>query len=578
VIIKKLQKKQCFLITAQFSMATMNKPVIAGIAAGILLAGIILGPIPELFSAQAQEEENTGGNIKRVTMIADEVDVQIAPDNPLHPGGVTYRAMVFNGTVPGPVVSVDQGDIVEFTLINEGEVIHSMDFHAGDGPTQAVGSGASETGSNIQPGESVTWTWTAKHAGAWFYHCGADGLNGVWEHIANGMYGGLVVHPQNERPAKEFYVVFGEMYTNNVQGLFMPANGTGTLDLNKFLANNPDIIMTNGMAHKYVPEIGAFSAIPLNPDAEVFQVQPGELTRWYVFAPGPNQGVSFHFISGQISVHDGSVQNRYGTQVLNDETWWIPPGSGSVIEVTFPEEGIYVGVDHAMNNVLKGGAFAVLATPESTPDDHPAGTMVPPRGSPMVSGPSANATAANATAGAAANATDTGTLPAAQNETLAVLNETQPAVTNATEAAAPVTAEQLDTNATETGGNATGTTEDTGTAPPAEGGGAAETGTGATGGEGGATGVSIVPGSSSLTTDSYSPNPVQASTGATVTWTNDDAQPHTATSGEAVTPDGNFDSGIMAPGATFDFTFTEAGEYPYFCLLHPNMIGTVSVS
>src|SRR5919106_1269109 len=554
-------------------MATMNKPVIAGIAAGILLAGIILGPIPELFSAQAQEEENTGGNIKRVTMIADEVDVQIAPDNPLHPGGVTYRAMVFNGTVPGPVVSVDQGDTVEFTLINEGEVIHSMDFHAGDGSTQAVGSGASETGSNIQPGESVTWTWTAKNAGAWYYHCGADGLNGVWEHIANGMYGGLVVHPQNERPAKEFYVVFGEMYTNNVQGLFTPANGTGTLDLNKFLANNPDIIMTNGMAHKYVPEIGAFSKIPLNPDAEVFQVQPGELTRWYVFAPGPNQGVSFHFISGQISVHAGSVMNRYGTQVLNDETWWIPPGSGSVIEVTFPEEGIYVGVDHAMNNVLKGGAFAVLATPESTPDDHPAGTMVPPRGSPMVSGPPAMA---NVTEGAAANVTE-GEAP--EGTTLPVLNETD---TNATEAGAADTnateAGAADTNATEAGEATTGTTEETGAAPPAEGGGAAETGTGATGGEGGVTGVSIVPGSSSLTTDSYSPNPVQVSTGATVTWTNDDAQPHTATSGEAVTPDGNFDSGIMAPAATFDFTFTEAGESPYFCLLHPNMVGTVSVS
>ena len=105
------------------------------------------------------------------------------------------------------------------------------------------------------------------------------------------------------------------------------------------------------------------------------------------------------------------------------------------------------------------------------------------------------------------------------------------------------------------------------------------TGTGTTGGEGGgATSVSIVPGSSSLTTDAYQPNPVQVSVGTTVTWTNDDAQPHTATSGEAVTPDGRFDSGIMAPGATFDFTFTEAGEYPYFCLLHPNMVGTVSVS
>jgi plastocyanin len=104
------------------------------------------------------------------------------------------------------------------------------------------------------------------------------------------------------------------------------------------------------------------------------------------------------------------------------------------------------------------------------------------------------------------------------------------------------------------------------------------TGTGTTGGEGGGTSVSIVPGSSSLTTDAYQPNPVQVGVGDTVTWTNDDAQPHTATSGEGATPDGTFDSSIMAPGATFEHTFTEAGEYPYFCLLHPNMVGTVSVS
>src|ERR671915_349242 len=105
------------------------------------------------------------------------------------------------------------------------------------------------------------------------------------------------------------------------------------------------------------------------------------------------------------------------------------------------------------------------------------------------------------------------------------------------------------------------------------------TGTGTTGGEGGgATSVSIVPGSSSLTTDAYQPNPVQVSVGTTVTWTNDDAQPHTATSGQNATPDGTFDSGIMAPQGTFEHTFTEAGEFPYFCLLHPNMVGTVSVS
>jgi aldose sugar dehydrogenase len=90
--------------------------------------------------------------------------------------------------------------------------------------------------------------------------------------------------------------------------------------------------------------------------------------------------------------------------------------------------------------------------------------------------------------------------------------------------------------------------------------------------------ISIVPGSSRLTTDAYEPNPIQVSVGATVTWTNNDTQPHTATSGENATPDGRFDSGILAPRADFEHTFTEAGEYPYFCLLHPNMVGTVSVS
>jgi plastocyanin len=92
-----------------------------------------------------------------------------------------------------------------------------------------------------------------------------------------------------------------------------------------------------------------------------------------------------------------------------------------------------------------------------------------------------------------------------------------------------------------------------------------------------ATSVSIVPSSSILTTDAFSPNPIQVSVGTTVTWTNDDAQPHTVNSGENATPSGLFDSPIMAPQATFRFTFTEAGEYPYFCILHPNMVGSVSV-
>ena len=149
------------------------------------------------------------------------------------------------------------------------------------------------------------------------YHCGADGLNGVWEHIANGMYGMVVVHPQNEKPAKEFYLTFSELYNTAGGGAFNDTKGVvGTFDLGKFMEGQPDLVLTNGMAHKYVPAIGSVSKLDLNKNAEVFKVKPGELTRWYMFNPGPNDGVSFHFINGQIDVHDGFIKNRYGTQVI----------------------------------------------------------------------------------------------------------------------------------------------------------------------------------------------------------------------------------------------------------------------
>ena len=104
------------------------------------------------------------------------------------------------------------------------------------------------------------------------------------------------------------------------------------------------------------------------------------------------------------------------------------------------------------------------------------------------------------------------------------------------------------------------------------------TAAGASGGNTTTSSVSIVSGASTLTTDAFSPNPIQVSVGSTVTWTNNDAQAHTVNSGNSPTQSGLFNSPIMAPQATFEYTFTEAGEVPYFCILHPNMVGTVSVS
>jgi plastocyanin len=90
--------------------------------------------------------------------------------------------------------------------------------------------------------------------------------------------------------------------------------------------------------------------------------------------------------------------------------------------------------------------------------------------------------------------------------------------------------------------------------------------------------VSIVPDSSTMTDTAYQPNPVQINVGDTVTWINDDSQPHTVTSGEEATPDGRFDSSTMTSDDRFSHTFTETGEYQYFCTLHPNMVGTVNVN
>ena len=364
----------------------MKQTILAGIFASVMVAGLVFSPMlvgsPQSANALNLEPVTDTGVTKHVTLIANENVVQVAPDNALHPGGVMYNAYTFNGSIPGPTVGIDEGDNLTITLVNEGKLIHSYDFHAGIGPQKALSFGDTES-TSVSPGETRTGWLQGINAGSYLYHCGADSLNGVWEHIANGMYGNIVVHPQNEQPAKEFSVVFSEIYNAADPGVFNEVNGTGSFDIAKFLNRNPDLILTNGMAFKYAPSIGSVSKLELNPNATVFQVQPGEPTRWYITNPGPNDGIAFHFISGQLDVRDGyNVDaNDFGTVDLNDETWWIPPGSSSVIESTFPDEGVYVAVDHAMDDVVKGAAFAVLATPNATDTDHPEGTWVPPLGS-----------------------------------------------------------------------------------------------------------------------------------------------------------------------------------------------------
>ncbi|MFZ0741276.1 MAG: multicopper oxidase domain-containing protein, partial [Nitrososphaeraceae archaeon] len=123
---------------------------------------------------------------KKFTLIAHERVVQISPDNELHPGGIFYKAMTFNGSIPAPAISVHEGDTFEITLENRDTIPHSLNLHGIEGQDQSLLA-------YVEPGDSKTLRATANDVGVFMYHCTGDNLNGIWEHIASGMYGAIIV-------------------------------------------------------------------------------------------------------------------------------------------------------------------------------------------------------------------------------------------------------------------------------------------------------------------------------------------------------------------------------------------------
>ncbi|MDW0143315.1 MAG: cupredoxin domain-containing protein, partial [Nitrososphaeraceae archaeon] len=310
--------------------------------------------------------------------------------------------------------------------------------------------------------------------------------------------------------------------------------------------------------------------LELNKDAEIFQVTPGELTRWYIVNPGPNDGVSFHFISGILSVRDGSntANNGFGTQDMNDETWWIPPGSASVIESTFPEAGLYVGVDHAMADVVKGGALAILAVDNSTATDHPEGTCVPAKGEGIVctEQPSETESAAEGEAEAEGQAEAEGETQG-ENGNGNGANGNGDEENGNGESEVTQNATMLNTSGSNMTGNGTMMS------------GNATAGGNQTASSG--TEVTIAQGSSAPTNaEFYTPPTLTVPTGTTVTWKNADSTLHTVTSGSAESGESGtvFDSSYLAAGKTFQWTFSTAGTFDYYCTLHPFMKGQVVVN
>lgn len=246
-----------------------------------------------------------------------------------------YTAWTFGEHIPGPFVRVRQGDMVDFTLENsaDSKLTHNIDFHACTGP----GGGAEA--SSTAPGQTTRFQFRALQPGLFIYHCATAP---VPLHIANGMYGLILVEPQSgmQKVDKEYYVIQSEFYT---KGKF-DAPGLQEFDEQKALDEKPDYVLFNGKNRSLVGK-GALTA------------NTGETVRLYVGNAGPNLISSFHVIGeifDKVHMEAGSLVNK-GVQ-----TTLIPAGGATIVDLKTEVPGTYLLVDHSIFRAFNKGAIGQL--------------------------------------------------------------------------------------------------------------------------------------------------------------------------------------------------------------------------
>ena len=250
--------------------------------------------------------------------------------------GVQYRFWTFGGEAPGPMIRVREGDLVEFHLnsLEGNNTPHNIDLHAVTGP-----HGGGEA-SVVMPGDETAFTFRAIKPGVYVYHCA---MAPVGLHIANGMYGLILVEPKEGLPEvdREYYVLQSEFYTADAYGV----EGLQPFDRTKALDEEPTYVLFNGAAGSL-----------LNDNA--LQAAVGESVRLYVGNAGPNLTSSFHVIGEMFDV----VYGEGGTDITqrNVQTTSIPPGGAAVVSFTTEVPGSYTLVDHAIFRAMNKGTLGQL--------------------------------------------------------------------------------------------------------------------------------------------------------------------------------------------------------------------------
>jgi nitrite reductase (NO-forming) len=256
--------------------------------------------------------------------------------------GISYEAWSFGGKAPGPVIHVRQGQTVNVTITNNAPMPHSIDFHAARiAPNVAF--------RDVMPGTSFSFHFVANDPGVFMYHCGTKP---VLAHIANGMYGAIVVEPKKALPAVDRqYVLVGSEWYLNAPGLGKPAG----LDMVKAHQMTPDWVTWNGYAGQYVKH-------PLTAD-------PGNTVRFWVVDAGPSFDMDFHVVGTILNrawVNQDMTQYQRGVQTVA-----VPAGGGGVFDVKIDQPGFYPFVSHSFASVDMGQVGLLqVGNPDTAPMSH----------------------------------------------------------------------------------------------------------------------------------------------------------------------------------------------------------------
>ena len=324
------------LLAASPALAADAAPPAAGHAAAVA-AGPIVADVVRSATDLPGPLARRGPATVKVDLETVEVTGQLAD-------GSTYRYWTFNRKVPGPFVRVRVGDTVEVTMKNalDSTMTHNVDFHAVTGP------GGGGVATMAAPGESKGFSFKALNVGLFVYHCATPM---VAQHIANGMYGLILVEPEGglSKADREFYVMQGEIYTEQANGT--PGELTESID--KLLAETPEYYVFNGAAD-------ALAKAPL-------KAKTGETVRIFFGVGGPNKTSSFHVI-GEIFDRAYPLASLTSPPTTDIQTMTVPPGGAAVAEFKVDVPGRYILVDHALSRMERGLKGLLVVEGPARPD------------------------------------------------------------------------------------------------------------------------------------------------------------------------------------------------------------------